>query len=400
MHASDWATLKPVLVGLLGMLVLLAIALAAWLKQRRDRRLLSGNAPPGSRVTAQGGYWVEHPRGRYYYRVQPASRYQPSALVVALPVATALHFRVRREGGMERWFKRIGVNREMSIGVERFDAAFYLDASDPEALQRLLQVPEVRVRVERLFAHAYAELDLTGGWLRALFTPAPGAGVIGPALLDPAVETLHMLATLLGEGADGHTPEVDEPPAYAPYAPNGGWTLRRVVAYLIPIVLLVAAPILLAFGIVDYPPLDATPFWHGALLGLPLWLPLLWVSVRLLRGAAYSHTDVLTVGLLLLIATPLLAIALLVGLNGCLDPVAAQRHPLTVAATYYTRSDRSTSYYLQVPSWRTPGALEELSVRRALYEQLAVGDRVEVGIRPGYLGYPWISSVQLPTAGR
>ena len=87
-------------------------------------------------------------------------------------------------------------------------------------------------------------------------------------------------------------------------------------------------------------------------------------------------------------------------LNGYLDRSAITMHEATVTGKRVSHTDKSTSYYLRVKSWRSGHSSEEVKVSHQLYRQARTGETI-VGIatRPGYFQFEWLVSVQIGQRG-
>ena len=58
-------------------------------------------------------------------------------------------------------------------------------------------------------------------------------------------------------------------------------------------------------------------------------------------------------------------------------------------------SDDSTSYWLDVRSWRDGRELERVCVDRGFFDERVVGDRVAITAHDGALGMDWWSRIAL-----
>lgn len=92
-----------------------------------------------------------------------------------------------------------------------------------------------------------------------------------------------------------------------------------------------------------------------------------------------------------------LILAGLVFLNGALDRGTPEQHP-SVLQRLVVSHGRSTSYFIEVKSWRPNHSTEKIPVPASQYAQFRVGDAVSVEVHRGALGIPWLGTVRKSTS--
>src|SRR5207253_2532663 len=69
-------------------------------------------------------------------------------LVLRLPTAALPRMEFRRERGLDRFGKTVGLNRELQTGNAEFDAAVYIESdASAEAVKPFLDQPQLRAAV-------------------------------------------------------------------------------------------------------------------------------------------------------------------------------------------------------------------------------------------------------------
>ena len=163
--------------------------------------------------------------------------------------------------------------------------------------------------------------------------------------------------------------------------------LRRRVLNLTGVFLLGAMAFLPASHY--YPPLelDGILIYVGVLFFLTLGLGV-WIDLRARR---HAELEVQKRIFRAMVAMPWLLGGLMF-LNGSLDTAASVRQSTTVLGKFsmpgWVRSDR-----LVVRSWRAGRTIERVPVNHDDYERFRRGEEIEVVVREGLAGIPWVGGV-------
>ena len=154
-------------------------------------------------------------------------------------------------------------------------------------------------------------------------------------------------------------------------------------------------------GLKFYRPLDGVDVFVFSLhYSIPMLVLFCLLAVIWLKGRSSSHRELIVNFLFGLFGIPMAGAGLVIVMNGFLDRSAIEMHEATVSDKRVSHSDKSTSYYLRVKSWRTGHPSEELKVSRQLYRQVRAGTTViAIATRPGYLNFEWLVSVDIKETG-
>jgi hypothetical protein len=146
----------------------------------------------------------------------------------------------------------------------------------------------------------------------------------------------------------------------------------------------------LLFGIHLYPPLDDDRFY---IIGLILFFGVLffiaYVDKQARRGNDVESFFPLTTWLAL---GPVLFASVLF-LNGVFDTFPVESHVETITAKWLSRGRYSSSYIIEMSSWRPRRSFEKRTISRRLYTQFRVGNQITIELHKGALGIPWTGPI-------
>jgi hypothetical protein len=392
------------LVMMLGSLVLtfgIAVPLGRWLARTgRPRRLaalsskLGGGAPrpidlPGEKAKVWA-FEVEQGGVKAEVTSRAAGNQEVVTLVLRGPALPRLV--VRRETGIDRFGKRLRINRELQAGDPSFDPKVYLESDELDrTLQKLLGVAQVRTLLLALLDAGYRSVTLGPAGISLGLTRVGRRVVpVDAAAVKIALELLAPLKAAL--------PEFFPDDLRTPGRARGD--LAAAVAVL-AFIAGIFARYVLPTGLVDYgsPALIATQnrVAGGAMVAWLIFIPLFWAYVR---GHSRSFRNLLVV--VLMGAYPMLTIApeALFAANSLLDRGGATSARVTVRSkkTYHGKVDKA---YLRVSCWVHPADPKDdvsLLVSRKTYDRFKDADRVDLTLRPGALGWQWIEKFELVPA--
>lgn len=308
----------------------------------------------------------------------PGGRNRPSTLAARVAgAAAAPPVILRRETGFDRLGKRLGISREFVTGDLDFDRELYLESdADEMVLLQLSGNPALRDAARALIClHGYGRLEFSPQGLAAVASP-PLPAQFTAAGFEPAAAALATVARAL----PGFAPQQLRVPA--------PWLTIAAMAGVIAFDALGVA--VMAVSWAQWPLLDGWPSGVGALAGL-LAVPFqILALIPFLRGRATSFRNFAIAAGISLIGLPLLGAGLVVGANGALDRSAPTVHATTVTRTYTTRHKNSTSYHVEVRSWRAGETTHTFDVGYGFYAGVESKSPVTVTTRAGRFGWEWL----------
>jgi hypothetical protein len=304
----------------------------------------------------------------------------PPYFKVSVECPSTGDFKITRETGFDRFFKRLGICVELETNDREFDDAFFITTNTVGFTREYFRKSDKRRLVTEVFAKGFNELMHDGKKIVTTWKAFPRG-------VTMEIKTVEEIVAVLGQLA-GDIPNIYEQES----AENIGWKQRRFFAFAAPGFLLAAGIAGLIVGLTIFSPLDEGKVILDSLkYSIPLLLLFLWFSVQLLRGRSSSHRELMGVFALSLFGFIAAGMGGEITLNGWLDKSKPVVHEVKVMDKYSTRSKNSRSYHVVLESWRKGRYSEKLSVGRGYYDYLVPGQSTMViTTRAGKFGFEWL----------
>ncbi|MBI5537331.1 MAG: hypothetical protein HY898_31705 [Deltaproteobacteria bacterium] len=285
---------------------------------------------------------------------------------------------LRLEKAIDRFGKRILLNRELRTGDDAFDDAVYIETDAPDACVRtLLAEPAVRQFALRILQEGWQGIELSTEGEVIVTMPVKAANSLLPERFTPTLQTLAAFAE--------HLPAL-----------QAGRGARFGLADLVSIGAIVGS-------VLSWPALFvASRLWptvdSGLVLaslsgGLIAWLVSLPVLIVIQRGRSTSLRDFCICVVFLALGLPVGSIALLLTVNGLPDAATPEVRKVEILRKY-TSGSRSRTYYTTVRSWRKGESTLDIDVGSSLYHDAREGGVLVVRTKPGLLGHEWVVSLE------
>ncbi len=365
--------------------VFLAIKQNAKLRQAVAQAMLVD--PGGS--SAPNGLGGEYQGTPYTYRYFQGSKNRQPYLEIAIAHSFHYDFCVIREGWLDAFFKRAGINREIQTKDAAFDRDYYILSQRPEDAARCFASPEIRAAVSAILRTGFTEVKaekgaLTARWNRFRAERLDQAAVTG--VLDSLI-LIKQCAPFVPASRETSWPL---------------WRIRKTVFYAASIGSLAAGFLLYLIGSAVYRLLDPAAFFFETLkYSLPIFAMFVWFAALLLRGRASSHRELAVVFWTSLFGIPFLLLGAMMTANGVLDAQDPMSHDVSILEKYKTRSKNSTTYHIRTSSWREGHEDEHLTVGHGFYNTILPGEsKMRLVTKPGALGYEWLDTYAKIEAGR
>jgi hypothetical protein len=307
-------------------------------------------------------------------------------------VPTHLRFELKRETGVDRFFKWVGLAVEKQFGQSDFDQLVYVASNDDYFFKQFSENQDIVDAAIQLFATQDSECVLkkvvcANGHLYGRVTTKNlvKRDEDRKHLVQAALTLSPHLLRIASEVRDSTPP------------PEG---LRARDPYLLRGIVLLAISAAMAF--------HGTAFLLRSFLFDGTFLIDAWriVTLSFLSAAAILATLVAANVLLLARSARahlVLLELLLVGSFGAITSSAAElrdaniewdtAQPTALSPVVQhksiSKSRRSTSYYLHIPGWDNPNESKKISVSYSFYQKVQIGDHLLVEQYPGYFGARW-----------
>lgn len=304
----------------------------------------------------------------------------PPYFKVSVECPSTGDFKITRETGFDRFFKRLGICVELETNDREFDDAFFITTDTVGFTREYFRKSDKRRLVTEVFARGFNEVMHDGKKIVATWKSFPRG-------MKMEIKTVEEISAALGQLA-GDIPNIYEQES----AENIGWKQRRFFAFAVPIFLLVTGIACLIIGLTIFHPLDeGKVILDSFKYSTPLLIVFLWFAVQLLRGRSSSHKELMGVFALSLFGFIAAGMGGEMTLNGWLDKSKPVVHEVKVIDKYSTRSKNSHTYHVVVESWRKDQYSEKLTVWQSFYDTLAPGQsRMSITTKPGKFGFEWL----------
>jgi hypothetical protein len=152
--------------------LVLAIFMAVRMQKRMRKAQAEGKSSP--LLPEETGFEQEGRQFRSAY--QPGGNKMPACFILQTDCSAGGTFHVIREGGVERFFKRVNVDSEVQTGDRSFDSNYYLITDDKDFTWQVMSDSRKRQAVEELFNLGFnvvtVDSDLVEGRDRTLRSTA------------------------------------------------------------------------------------------------------------------------------------------------------------------------------------------------------------------------------------
>lgn len=283
---------------------------------------------------------------------------------------------------------RLGPDHPLVADATAFARAVVVEsAAPPEIVSATLASPETRGAVLGLLRAGCPEIKLHAAAGTLSVTVRAGS-------LEPIAAQDELIAAV-----DRALPLLADLRAALPLFSPGGPTWRgRVIDWLGPLlgfVVVVGGVVLTLVGMLRWEPEGSGPFRLAAYLGLPLWALVVPLVFLLARGRpGWPRTFALTV-VPLLLGLPAFVAGAATMINAKLDRGPATVHAVEILRKETRSARNGTRHLLHLQSWR-PGPSEVLEVSPKEHAAAREGQKVQIRVRAGRLGWRWVEGWELP----
>lgn len=292
-------------------------------------------------------------------------------------------FRLTREGGLDRFFKAIGMAREAESGDAEFDRLVYV-AGDHPAVHALLRKSEpARAAIQEAFAAGFTRIASNGACLT----------LDHPEGRNPTEDELALLRRLRAAlvGLQGRSAK--------PFADGFLWKVVVVEAAVWSILAYAIGGVVeLFFNKQDYYLRSGPLILYGLGAALVLFVLLFGAIAVFLRGSSRGHRILVESAIVLALGLPTTGMQVVSDLNRGLDGETEVVFTRKINDVERKRSRRSTRYYLHLAgesAGEPIGLPTKIQVERALYETARPGALAVVHVAPGWLGLPWYRRIEI-----
>jgi hypothetical protein len=298
-----------------------------------------------------------------------------------------LRFQITEEGGLDGFFKGLGLAVEQQTDDPAFDRNFYLTCDQPALGEILRQHDDARTAVQHL----------SGAGAKRIFTD--GANLWAELDVEhydknAVLEDLYTLrAALRKVDPASHRSRLDAFFWKALAVESLAWS---IACYGIP------GFAELAWHRNTLYPDAATIFAKGLMYSMAVFALLFGLILLLLRGSSRGHRIIIEGFVVLAVGVPLSTVQALSDANINLDhhPARITEHEVTgkyIRTVRGRRGRKSYYYHLQLRAQDNSALAgkSDLQVEYSIYNSVPErGGRIEVVSHPGWAGFPWIEAIR------
>lgn len=329
----------------------------------------------------------------YQYRLV-THKDEITRILIGVDAPEGLDFGLKKEGSLDRLFKKIGISTEHQVGNSKFDDLVYIVSDNSSLHQHISHNEELVSSILALFSEGATysrnlnEVRCNSGriWLNLSAPLGFKESDLGN-IAEKVVPIIKVIAEQLSK-IDAQAIKKWRDPfvikAAIILASSSGLAINGLVQSFridwidIPFT-------------IDYQHLMIEAAYWGA--GIVLLLLL--IALFLLGKSSRTHIVLLEVLLFGSFGAFLTTHAQMRDLNIEMDESSGYVYYVTTHDKRKSKTRRSTSYYLSVDDWNaSSNSWKEIEVGSQLFNDVRKGDTLHIVQKDGYLNYRWVESVE------
>ncbi|HBH38971.1 MAG TPA: hypothetical protein DDX06_11405 [Curvibacter sp.] len=317
-------------------------------------------------------------------------------MIVGVDAPKEFDFTFKRESGIDRIFKWLGISVEKQFSTPDFDRLVYVASNDGHLFDEVMDDHDLLGTVIELFKIDHFEcrishLHCRNGRLWVIFKVG---GLFNDEsnrerlrkVFPQVAESLHSVADVLKQNLP-KTKASDRDP----------FILRAILVLAISTGLVING-LVHAFRLMLLPgtfTLDTTQLWlYATFAGGGILVLLIALAIGLLGRSARAHLVFIELLLVGSLGAVLTAFTELRDVNIELDSSVAQQYEAKVLDMTISRSRRSgTQYYLHIVDWTGSEETRRIHVSSDFYRLIQKGERIRIWQRRGFLGIRWVAAI-------
>jgi len=323
----------------------------------------------------------------YSYKHFRGTDKAPPYFSITIPSQVLANFTITRETKIDRFFKKLGICVEIITHDPEFDNTFYINTTKISFTKHILEKPENRDLIKKLFDLEFNHLKHNGKALTIMWKNFPRGGQMKTEVVEKAVGFLDEL----NKNIENISPTEFEREKPQP------WKLKKYITFALLFLMLLTGSAATIFTFISFAPIDmGKMFFNSLKYAFPVLIIFMWIAIQLLKGRSSSHRELIVVFFMAVFAVPISVFGYFGYFNGKLDQHKPSSYNVFVIDKYYSRNKSSYRYYAVVNSWREIKPRETLKVSKLLFQQIKPNEsKLTVVTKPGYFGYEWILKIYL-----
>ena len=329
--------------------------------------------------------------GGYDYKFLK-SKNGTTGLLLGTECSSGANFLIKKQTFTDSFFKRLGVSREFETGDLAFDATCYLATDCKELHQILVDKPKLRTAIKVI-------LEFSGGGFKAAAIYCRGGRVWIEFDTDivRSDDGINLIVKKLGHPLSSIVNEITD------FAKTGqNW--KDPFVHKAIIILAVSSAFVINAAIQFYrTTFNDLPFilypkeiaidalvYSFIVLTILILITLYW-----LKRSARTHlvlVELVTVGAIGLFSSIGLEMR---DINIEFDKSKPEFFETKIISMHVSKGKRGTTYSMKVKNWNCECGNLSIGISNSTYNLASISDPVMIAQRNGYLGYTWISAVDV-----
>lgn len=317
-------------------------------------------------------------------------------MIVGVDAPREFDFTFKRESGIDRIFKWLGISVEKQFSTADFDRLVYVASNDRYLFDEVMDDHALLGTVTELFKIDHFDSRVTHLHCRngrlwvifkvgGLFNDESNRGRLSKVFPQVA-ESLHSVADVLKQNLPKTMGSHRDP-----------FILRAIFVLAISTGLVING-LVHAFRLMLFPgafTVDTTQLWlYAAFAGGGILVVLVAAAIYLLGRSARTHLVIIELILVGSFGAVLTAFTEIRDINIEFDTSVAQQYDAKVLDMTISRSRRSgTQYYLHVADWTGLKDTRRIHVSSDFYRLMQKGERIRIWQRSGFLGIRWVDGI-------
>lgn len=337
----------------------------------------------GGTVNGRGEGVVSLQGKEVFVKYTPGSKNRSPEFQIYTPGLFGAPLVIRPETARDRFFKRIGLNRELEVPDFETNERLYFECDDQQFLQQLFLNANVKQELFEVLKN-YSSVEISPK--RCLFKKYPSfeLSLITPQWVKESIERLVKFASIV-------------PPASGNHFELTAFKLKSALLYSVGMVAFGAGIVAFFGASIAYPVVEGMQLWGASANHVvPIVLTGAAVGFYLIKGFSKSATVFLYFVIPFCIGVVLCGRYGTAVYNGYYDTAEPTVFETVIFDKYTTTHKGSTTYHVVAQAWRSNLPNWEFTEDSNTYARIKPGEtRCRITTKPGRLDFEWILDEEL-----
>ncbi|MEI7998628.1 MAG: hypothetical protein WCH62_03890 [Candidatus Omnitrophota bacterium] len=313
----------------------------------------------------------------------PGSRNSSPSLKLIIDGTFGANLLIRKETSLDKFYKRISLNRELQISDRDVNDKLYFECDDQEFLNYLFLNPNTKSEVFDILKD-YSDIEISKN--KCLFKkhPSPNISEITKEHVLLSAKELFDFSLLIPNSGGSH-PEL------------ATFKIKSIILYSLGTITLATGIISMIWANISYCVVDPIRLWVWASnYSVSFALVLVSGAFFSIKGFSTSSKIFSYFFITLCLGAPLCGRYGIAVYNGFYDRSPVEEFEQVVINKYITHHKSSTYYHVVVSPWRQKMKDWSFTTNSLEYDNIQLGDtQYTISTSAGRLGFEWVLSERL-----